>query len=79
MGGVLLLALALVSRRWDEFTHTFSAYGGVGAAIGIGLSLSLAKSCTKWGMRWRHGTLAAGFRPWVLPSGDDAGALHRHQ
>lgn len=43
MGGVLLLALALVSRRWDEFTHTFSGYGGVGAAIGIGLSLSLAK------------------------------------
>ncbi|MGL1273900.1 hypothetical protein ACSTKP_23775, partial [Vibrio parahaemolyticus] len=34
---------ALVSRRWDEFTHTFSAYGGVSAAIGIGLSLSLAK------------------------------------
>ena len=43
MGGVLLLALALVSRRWDEFTHTFSAYGGLSAAIGIGLSLSLAK------------------------------------
>lgn len=43
MGAVLLLALALVSRRWDEFTHTFSAYGGVSAAIGIGLSLSVAK------------------------------------
>lgn len=43
MGGVLLLALALLSRRWDEFTHTFSAYAGVSAAIGIGASLSLAK------------------------------------
>ncbi|MCH7344276.1 HlyD family efflux transporter periplasmic adaptor subunit [Pelomonas sp. CA6] len=43
MGLVLLLALGLVSRRWDEFTHTFSAYSGLGAALGIGLSLSLAK------------------------------------
>nr|WP_294867845.1 site-2 protease family protein [uncultured Pseudogulbenkiania sp.] len=43
MAGVLIFALAMVSRRWDEFTHTFSAYGGVSAAIGIGLSLSLAK------------------------------------
>ncbi|GGY24801.1 HlyD family efflux transporter periplasmic adaptor subunit [Paludibacterium paludis] len=43
MGGVLAFALAMVSRRWDEFTHTFSGYGGAGAAIGIGLSLSVAK------------------------------------
>lgn len=43
MGAVSLWALALASRRWDEFTHTFSAYSGLGAAIGIGLSLSIAK------------------------------------
>lgn len=43
MGAMLLTALVLVSQRWDAFTHTFSAYGGWWAAIGIGLSLALAK------------------------------------
>ncbi|TDR77891.1 HlyD family efflux transporter periplasmic adaptor subunit [Paludibacterium purpuratum] len=43
MAGVLLVALWLVSQRWDAFTHTFAAYGGFGAALGIGLSLGLAK------------------------------------
>ena len=43
MAAMLLTGLALVSRRWDEFTHTFSAYGGLAAVIGIGVSLSLAK------------------------------------
>jgi len=43
MGGALLLALGLLSRRWDEFTHTFSSYGGWTAALGIGAALSLAK------------------------------------
>ncbi|MYM91806.1 peptidase M50, partial [Rugamonas sp. FT82W] len=43
MGGALLLALGLLSRRWDEFTHTFSNYGGWTAALGVGAALSLAK------------------------------------
>ncbi|MGC0153114.1 HlyD family efflux transporter periplasmic adaptor subunit [Chromobacterium vaccinii] len=43
MAGVALLGLALASRRWDAFTHTFSGYGGWGAALGIAASLSLAK------------------------------------
>ncbi|MEO3957274.1 HlyD family efflux transporter periplasmic adaptor subunit [Chromobacterium piscinae] len=43
MAGVALLGLALASRRWDEFTHTFAGYGGWTAALGIAASLSLAK------------------------------------
>ncbi|WP_236687651.1 HlyD family efflux transporter periplasmic adaptor subunit [Chromobacterium subtsugae] len=43
MAAVAALALALASRRWDEFTHTFSGYGGWSAALGIAASLSLAK------------------------------------
>ncbi|WP_236250676.1 HlyD family efflux transporter periplasmic adaptor subunit [Chromobacterium phragmitis] len=43
MAALSLLGLALVSRRWDEFTHTFSAYGGWSAALGVAASLSLAK------------------------------------
>lgn len=49
MAAVLLFALVMVSRRWDEFTHTFSGYGGLGAAIGIGLSLSVAKVLHEFG------------------------------
>jgi putative peptide zinc metalloprotease protein len=41
--GVVLLGLGMVSRRWDEFTHTFSAYGGWAAALGVAISLGLAK------------------------------------
>ncbi|MEN3030261.1 HlyD family efflux transporter periplasmic adaptor subunit [Chromobacterium amazonense] len=41
--GVVLLGLGMVSRRWDEFTHTFSAYGGWAAAMGVAISLGLAK------------------------------------
>ncbi|POZ59963.1 peptidase M50 [Chromobacterium alticapitis] len=43
MAGTALLGLGMVSRRWDEFTHTFSGYGGWMAALGIAASLSLAK------------------------------------
>lgn len=43
MIGVLLLALLLVSRRWDAFMHTFSGYKGWTALLGVGLSLSIAK------------------------------------
>lgn len=38
-----LLGLALVSRRWDEFTHTFAAYANWSGALSIALALSLAK------------------------------------
>jgi len=41
--GVAVLGLFLVSRRWDEFTHTFSAYSGLQGLLGIGVALSLAK------------------------------------
>ncbi|WP_293231701.1 biotin/lipoyl-binding protein [Paludibacterium sp.] len=41
--GLLIVALLLVSQRWDAFTHTFSAYSGLSAALGIGLSLGVAK------------------------------------
>lgn len=43
MGALTLLGIILVSRRWDEFTHTFSGYTGAGAVLGIGLSLGFAK------------------------------------
>ncbi|NCT84568.1 MAG: peptidase M50 [Comamonadaceae bacterium] len=43
MAGAALLGLFLVSRRWDEFTHTFSAYGSLAGLLGLGLALSLAK------------------------------------
>lgn len=43
MGALTLLGVILVSRRWDEFTHTFSGYTGAGAVLGIGLSLGFAK------------------------------------
>jgi putative peptide zinc metalloprotease protein len=38
-----ILGLVLASRRWDEFTHTFAAYGSWGGALAIALALSLAK------------------------------------
>ncbi|WP_029770687.1 HlyD family efflux transporter periplasmic adaptor subunit [Pseudogulbenkiania sp. MAI-1] len=43
VAAVALVGLLLLSRRWDEFTHTFSAYSGVAGLAGIGLSLSVAK------------------------------------
>ncbi|MDR3383537.1 HlyD family efflux transporter periplasmic adaptor subunit [Cupriavidus basilensis] len=43
VGLVALLGLYLVSRRWDEFTHTFASYAGLQGLLGIGLALSLAK------------------------------------
>ncbi|WP_231137294.1 HlyD family efflux transporter periplasmic adaptor subunit [Chromobacterium paludis] len=43
MGAVALSGLVMVSRRWDEFTHTFSDYGGWTAALGIAVSLGVAK------------------------------------
>ncbi|WP_171014007.1 HlyD family efflux transporter periplasmic adaptor subunit [Chitinivorax sp. B] len=45
----LIVGLFMVSRRWDEFTHTFAAYSGFSALIGIGLSLSFAKILHEFG------------------------------
>ncbi len=58
LAGLALLGLYLVSRRWDEFTHTFSAYQGVQGLIGIGLALSVAKVLHELGhglTAYRHG------------------------
>lgn len=37
------LGLALVSRRWDEFTHTFTAFGNWSGLLAVGVALSVAK------------------------------------
>lgn len=38
-----ILGLVLASRRWDEFTHTFSGYASWSGALSIAIALSLAK------------------------------------
>jgi putative peptide zinc metalloprotease protein len=43
VAAVALLGLALVSRRWDEFTHTFAAYANWSGALAIAIALSFAK------------------------------------
>lgn len=37
------LGLALASRRWDEFTHTFASYTTWSGALAVGVALSVAK------------------------------------
>ncbi|QDQ29278.1 HlyD family efflux transporter periplasmic adaptor subunit [Chitinimonas arctica] len=49
LAGLAMLGLWLVSRRWDEFTHTFSAYGGMEGVLGIVVSLSIAKVAHEFG------------------------------
>lgn len=41
--GLLVTGIYLVSRQWESFTHTFSAYSGIEALLGIGVALSFAK------------------------------------
>ena len=58
VGGVALLGLYFVSRRWDEFTHTFASYSGLQNLLGIGLALSFAKVLHELGHAFtaqRHG------------------------
>jgi putative peptide zinc metalloprotease protein len=43
VAGAALLGLALASRRWDEFTHTFAAYASWSGAFAIAIALTLAK------------------------------------
>jgi putative peptide zinc metalloprotease protein len=38
-----LFGLYLASRQWDQFLHTFSAYGSLAGFLGIGVALSFAK------------------------------------
>ena len=58
VGLVALTGLYFVSRRWDEFTHTFAAYSGLQNLLGIGLALSFAKVLHELGHAFtaqRHG------------------------
>jgi putative peptide zinc metalloprotease protein len=38
-----LLGLYLASRQWDQFMHTFAAYGALSGLLGIGIALSVGK------------------------------------
>ncbi|BAL97160.1 peptidase M50 family protein [Rubrivivax gelatinosus IL144] len=49
VGGAALLGLFLASRRWDEFTHTFAAYGSWSGLLAIGVALSVAKVLHEFG------------------------------
>jgi putative peptide zinc metalloprotease protein len=44
-----LLGLALVSRRWDTFVHTFRAYADWHGLVAIGLTLAFAKVLHEFG------------------------------
>jgi putative peptide zinc metalloprotease protein len=44
-----LVGLALVSRQWDEFVHTFHAYGDLRGLVAIGLALACAKVLHEFG------------------------------
>lgn len=55
---IAVLGLYLVSQQWDSFVHTFAAYSGWQAFLGIGLALSLAKVAHELGHAFtahRHG------------------------
>jgi len=43
IAALLTLGVYLVSRQWDSFIHTFAAYSGWEAVLGIGIALSFAK------------------------------------
>ncbi len=43
IAALLVIGIYLVSRQWDSFIHTFGAYSGVEALLGIGVALSFAK------------------------------------
>lgn len=49
VGGAAVLGLALVSRRWDEFVHTFHAYADLRGIVAIGLALACAKILHEFG------------------------------
>ncbi|OZI71594.1 efflux RND transporter periplasmic adaptor subunit [Bordetella genomosp. 12] len=43
VAGVALTGLLLVSRRWEEFLHTFQGYADWSGLLGIGVALGLGK------------------------------------
>lgn len=49
VGVCAVLGLALVSRRWDAFTHTFRAYADWHGLLAIGLTLAFAKVLHEFG------------------------------
>ena len=49
VGACALLGLALVSRRWDAFVHTFRAYADWHGLVAIGLTLAFAKVLHEFG------------------------------
>lgn len=38
-----VVGLGMVSRHWDEFTHTFHSYGDLSGLLAIGVTIALAK------------------------------------
>lgn len=44
-----LVGLGLVSRQWDEFVHTFHAYGDLRGLVAIGLAIAFAKVLHEFG------------------------------
>jgi len=68
LGLLALLGLYLVSRQWDEFIHTFSAYTTFSGWLTVGLAISFAKVLHELGHAFtaqRYGcrvpTMGAGF------------------
>jgi putative peptide zinc metalloprotease protein len=49
VAGLALLGLALASRQWDQFLHTFSAYTSLSGWLAIGIALSFAKVLHEFG------------------------------
>lgn len=49
IAALLVVGIYLVSRQWDSFIHTFSAYSGWEALLGIGVALSFAKVLHEFG------------------------------
>jgi putative peptide zinc metalloprotease protein len=44
-----LVGLAMVSRHWDEFTHTFHSYADLSGLFAIGVTLAFAKILHEFG------------------------------
>ncbi|RDU95939.1 HlyD family efflux transporter periplasmic adaptor subunit [Trinickia dinghuensis] len=49
VGVVALTGLVLVSRRWDEFIHTFHGYADLRGLLAIGLAIGFAKVLHEFG------------------------------
>ena len=49
VGACAVLGLALVSRQWDEFIHTFHGYADLQGLLAVGCTLALAKVLHEFG------------------------------